>query len=316
MMDVICCLLVLVVDVGEKFLVILVIFKYYVIECGCMVVNDGMDVIGGKGICMGLGNFLVCVYQQVFIVIMVEGVNILMCCFIIFGQGVICCYFYVLQELVVVVDEDCECVVQEFDCLFFGYFFFVVVNVVCSFVGGISWGWLLFLFSYVVCVMWGYFWVVVYLLLVFVLFIDVSMGVLGGMFKFCECILVWLGDVVLQFYLVLVVLKWFEDEGWQEEDLFFVDWLVQDVLYCVQEVIIDVLYNFFNLFVVVLLWVLIFLLGLLYCKFFDVFGMCVVQVMQILGESCNCLVVGVYLLCEGDLLVCGEKVFVFVLVVQ
>lgn len=52
----------MVFDIGEKFLVILVIVKYYVIECVWIIVNDGMDLVGGKGVCMGLGNFFVCVY--------------------------------------------------------------------------------------------------------------------------------------------------------------------------------------------------------------------------------------------------------------
>ncbi|MGC8025628.1 acyl-CoA dehydrogenase family protein, partial [Salmonella enterica] len=63
----------LAVDAGEKPSVISAISKYHVTERGRMVVNDGMDVIGGKGICMGPGNFLARAYQQVPIAITVEG---------------------------------------------------------------------------------------------------------------------------------------------------------------------------------------------------------------------------------------------------
>jgi acyl-CoA dehydrogenase len=41
------------------------------------VVNDGMDVIGGKGICLGPSNFLGRAYQQMPVGITVEGANIL-----------------------------------------------------------------------------------------------------------------------------------------------------------------------------------------------------------------------------------------------
>lgn len=58
MMDVVICLFIVGVDLGEKFFVILVICKYYLIECFCIVVNDVMDVYGGKGIMFGLNNYL------------------------------------------------------------------------------------------------------------------------------------------------------------------------------------------------------------------------------------------------------------------
>ena len=39
------------VDLGEKPSVVSAIVKYHVTERARQVVNDGMDVIGGKGIC-------------------------------------------------------------------------------------------------------------------------------------------------------------------------------------------------------------------------------------------------------------------------
>jgi acyl-CoA dehydrogenase len=41
------------VDLGEKPSVVSAIAKYHVTERARQVVNDGMDVIGGKGICLG-----------------------------------------------------------------------------------------------------------------------------------------------------------------------------------------------------------------------------------------------------------------------
>ncbi|MFX6230666.1 acyl-CoA dehydrogenase domain-containing protein, partial [Acinetobacter baumannii] len=74
----------------------------------------------------------------------------------------------------------------------------------------------------------GYFRAVVHLSSAFALLTDVSMGVLGGTLKFRERISARLGDVVSQLSLVSAVLKRFEDEGRQEEDLPYVDWSVQD----------------------------------------------------------------------------------------
>ncbi len=75
------------VDLGEKPSVISAIAKYHITERARMVINDGMDVAAGKGICMGPSNFLARAYQQVPIAITVEGANILTRCLIIFGQG-------------------------------------------------------------------------------------------------------------------------------------------------------------------------------------------------------------------------------------
>ena len=46
------------IDLGEKPSVVSAIVKYHVTERARQVVNDGMDIIGGKGICLGPANFL------------------------------------------------------------------------------------------------------------------------------------------------------------------------------------------------------------------------------------------------------------------
>ena len=63
------------------------------------VVNDGMDIVGGKGICMGPSNFIGAAYMQVPVAITVEGANILTRSLIVFGQGAIRCHPYVLKEM-------------------------------------------------------------------------------------------------------------------------------------------------------------------------------------------------------------------------
>src|SRR5690606_991629 len=87
------------VDLGEKPAVVSAIVKYHVTERGRIVVNDGMDIIGGKGICLGPQNFLGRAYQQLPVGITVEGANILTRSLIIFGQGAIRCHPYVLDEM-------------------------------------------------------------------------------------------------------------------------------------------------------------------------------------------------------------------------
>ncbi|HRE17657.1 MAG TPA: acyl-CoA dehydrogenase, partial [Rhodocyclaceae bacterium] len=87
------------VDLGEKPSVVSAIAKYHVTERARQVVNDGMDIVGGKGICLGPSNFIGRAYQQIPIGITVEGANILTRSLIIFGQGAIRCHPYVLTQM-------------------------------------------------------------------------------------------------------------------------------------------------------------------------------------------------------------------------
>ena len=74
---------------GEKPSVITAIAKYHLTEDMRQVLNDAMDIHGGRGICMGPNNYMARSYQQVPIAITVEGANILTRSMIIFGQGAI-----------------------------------------------------------------------------------------------------------------------------------------------------------------------------------------------------------------------------------
>jgi acyl-CoA dehydrogenase len=76
------------VDRGEKPSVISAIVKYHLTERARHVVNDAMDVHGGRGICLGPRNYLAQPYQGMPIAITVEGANILTRSLIIFGP---CC---------------------------------------------------------------------------------------------------------------------------------------------------------------------------------------------------------------------------------
>jgi acyl-CoA dehydrogenase len=96
------------VDLGEKPSVVSAIAKYHVTERARQVVNDGMDVIGGKGICLGPSNFLGRAYQQVPIGITVEGANILTRSLIIFGQGAIRCHPFLLAEMQAAQNPDAK----------------------------------------------------------------------------------------------------------------------------------------------------------------------------------------------------------------
>ncbi len=74
-------------DSGEKPAVISAIMKEQTTERGRSVLNHGMDIYGGSGICLGENNMLEKFYKNVPIGITVEGSNTLTKNLIIFGQG-------------------------------------------------------------------------------------------------------------------------------------------------------------------------------------------------------------------------------------
>ncbi|MGR9088694.1 MAG: acyl-CoA dehydrogenase, partial [Gammaproteobacteria bacterium] len=72
-------------DQGEQPSVISAILKYELTERMRKVINDGMDIQGGSGICLGPRNYLGRLYQVIPISITVEGANILTRSMMIFG---------------------------------------------------------------------------------------------------------------------------------------------------------------------------------------------------------------------------------------
>jgi acyl-CoA dehydrogenase len=74
-------------DMGEKPSVISAICKYHMTERMRQIVNDAMDIHGGKGIMLGPNNMFGRAYQTVPIAITVEGANILTRSMIIFGRA-------------------------------------------------------------------------------------------------------------------------------------------------------------------------------------------------------------------------------------
>ena len=74
-------------DEGEKPAVISAIMKEQPQKRGREILNDGMDIYGGSGICKGENNMLEKFYRNVPVGITVEGSNTLTKNLIIFGQG-------------------------------------------------------------------------------------------------------------------------------------------------------------------------------------------------------------------------------------
>lgn len=89
------------------------IVKYHLTEMMRDVINDAMDVHGGKGIMLGPTNYLMRIYQALPISITVEGANILTRNMIIFGQGAMRCHPCLMDEIQAA--NDGEDGLEQFD---------------------------------------------------------------------------------------------------------------------------------------------------------------------------------------------------------
>jgi acyl-CoA dehydrogenase len=235
------------VDLGEKPSVVSAIAKYHVTERARQVVNDGMDIIGGKGICLGPSNFLGRAYQQLPVAITVEGANILTRSLIIFGQGAVRCHPYVLPEMHAVQNPDEEKGLIDFDAALFGHIAYTIKNGLRSLWYGLTG-------SHTVSVpdvapeTRRYYQRLTRFSAAFAYIADISMLVMGGDLKRKEKLSARLGDILAQMYLISATLKRYESEGRQATDAPLMHWAIWDAMYKAQEAFDGVIANYPNRF--------------------------------------------------------------------
>lgn len=282
------------VDLGEKPAVISAIVKYHVTERGRIVVNDGMDVIGGKGICLGPSNFLGRAYQQIPVGITVEGANILTRSLIIFGQGAIRCHPYVLDEMHAAQNPDAAQGVLDFDRAFWGHIRYTLGNALRTLGHGLTCGRFVRLDAPVAPEMARYYRQLSRFSAAFATLADTAMLVLGGSLKRRESLSARLGDVLSQMYLISATLKRFEDEGRQAEDAPLAHWAIQDAFCRLQDALAGVLHNFPNRFIGCALHLMIFTWGRPFSQPSDALGQAVAQAITQPGGARDRLTRGVY----------------------
>ncbi len=128
------------IDLGERPSVISAIAKVHATEKTRDVINLGMDIVGGKGICHGPSNFLAEAHIQTPISITVEGANLLTRCLIIFGQGAIRCHPNLLKLIECAQNPNEEVSLKEFDSLIKKHAYSLIKNIYKSFSSNISGG--------------------------------------------------------------------------------------------------------------------------------------------------------------------------------
>jgi acyl-CoA dehydrogenase len=219
------------VEQGEQPAVVSAIAKYHSTELARRIVNDGMDILGGAGICRGPRNLLAHLYTAMPIAITVEGANILTRTLMIFGQGVIRCHPYLYAEIQALANRD----ITAFDQAFWPHVGALGRNSIRSVLLSLTRGrWLPTPVQGPTAL---YYRRLTWATTLFAGLTDLALITAGGSLKRREKLTGRLGDILAWLYLGTATLRRFEAEGSPDSDLPLVHWTMQFVLSQIQEAI-------------------------------------------------------------------------------
>ncbi len=281
------------IDSGERPSVVSAIVKYHLTERMRQVINDAMDIHGGRGISMGPRNYLGRGYQGVPIAITVEGANILTRSLIIFGQGAVRCHPYVLEEMEAARNPDAEQGLCRFDRTLFAHIGFVASNAARALVLGLTGarftsspmggtaGWYVRQLSRMSACL--------------ALSADAAMVLLGAQLKRKERLSARLGDVLSHLYLASAALKRFRDQGEPQADRPLLHWACRDALYQIQTAFDELFRNLPGRWVGACLRLLVFPLGMPYDAPNDANDRRVARLLLTPSEARDRLTEGIYI---------------------
>ena len=244
------------VDIKLKPAIVSAISKYHMTEISRTVLNDAMDIHGGKAIQLGNKNYLGIAYLGAPVTITVEGANILTRSLMIFGQGAFRCHPFVLKEIEAVHSEAADAV-AKFDKLLMAHVRHVIVNLGRSFVSAVTASFFnkaprssakkhykdLTRFSSILAVL-----------------TDFSLLLLQGRLKRKEIFSARLGDLLSNLYLSTAALNFYKNSKSKEEE-FVIEYLMQYRKYKMAESVQDILQNFPSKIIGFLLKLVVFPLG-------------------------------------------------------
>lgn len=217
------------VDNGQQPAVVSAIAKYSTTELSRKIINDGMDILGGSGICRGPRNLLANIYTATPISITVEGANILTRTLMIFGQGAIRCHPYAYQEIQALSTGN----IAEFDRAFWSHLGSFVRNGFRAKLLSVTRGWLAR--SPVSGPTAKYYRKLSWASATFAFLTDLALFSYGGSLKRQEKLTGRFADILTWLYLGTATLRRYEAEGRQPEDLPMVHWVMQYAFTQMQE---------------------------------------------------------------------------------
>ena len=286
------------IGLGEKPAIMSAIVKQQCTDLSRIVVNHAMDLHGGKGICMGPGNYLARAYQQIPIGITVEGANILTRSLIIFGQGAMRCHPYLLKEVHAVNDPDTVKGNADFDDAMRDHIQYVMANKMRSFVFGLTRGRMAKGTGHGIVLKYSR--QIEHLSASFAWLSDITLMILGGGLKRKEMLSGRFADALSNLYLASSAIKRFKDNGEDENEAPLVEWACQYSLYQTQQALDGILRNFPIRYLGGLIRIAIFPTGRYFHLPNDKLNQSVARILQQPGEVRDRLTEDMYIADSGD----------------
>jgi acyl-CoA dehydrogenase len=213
------------IDNGHKPAVVTAIMKSQATDRLRVVVNDAMDIHGGKAVQEGPLNYLGSLYRALPIGITVEGANIVTRSLIQFGQGAIRSHPYLLKEMTALEEPDRAEGLAQFDQAFWGHVGHSFANAFRAW--GRAWTGGLFAPAPDAGDASGFYKQLGRYASAFALAVDMALLILGGALKRHEMLSARFGDILSELYLMSAVLKRWQDEGRQQADLPLLAWCME-----------------------------------------------------------------------------------------
>jgi acyl-CoA dehydrogenase len=229
-------------DEGHHPAVVTAIMKSQATDRMRISVNDAMDVHGGKGIIEGPLNYLGSLYRGVPIGITVEGANIVTRSLIQFGQGAIRSHPYLLKEMLALEDTDRARGLDTFDKAFWGHVGHSIANTFRAW--GRSWTGGIFAPAPDAGPVRHFYRQLSRYTSAFALAVDLALLSLGGGLKRQEMLSARFGDILSELYLSCAVLKRWNDEGRQKDDLPLVEYCLEASLATIEQRFDELIMNF------------------------------------------------------------------------
>ncbi len=229
-------------DQGNHPAVISSILKLHATERMRVVINDAMDVHGGKAIIEGPRNYMGSQYRAIPVGITVEGANILTRSLMVFGQGAIRAHPYLLEEIRAVGDADRGRALAQFDQVLWKHVGHSLKTAIRAFVR--SWSGGVFAPAPRAGKATRHYRQMSRYAAAFAFCSDIAFLTLGGELKRRELLSARLGDVLSELYMLSGALKRWEDEGRQDDDLPLLDWCMQSGFASIEQSFAQIIENF------------------------------------------------------------------------
>lgn len=284
------------IDQGEAPSVLGAIIKYQLTERSRQLSMDAMDIHGGKAIMMGPRNRISTQYLNAPICITVEGANILTRNMIIFGQGIIRCHPYIMQELTLLQNKG---TVEQWDTILTKHITHTLCNAARAFWMGIT-QWTHRLSKSQTSTTYHAMAKITRCSSAFAFVSDIAIFILGGKLKFKERISARLGDLLSMMYLASCVVKRFEDQKRPLQDRILLEWAIDDTLSTFWDKMEALLNNFPNRWIGFCLRIIVMPFGKGVSKPSDTLDQKVAEVLISNNPARDRLIQGLYLRPEAN----------------